>query len=209
MSNALVAFKASLVHADNLIEGTKTGRGRPSGKEASMFVASVALAYAAWEAYVEDVAVEVSSFLADHADAAMVPSSVRLEIEKQSPTAWELTVHPGWKELWKARVQAQAKGDPDAGKFGMNTARIKQVIILFKSVGLDFVSVIDPRDRSALEELVTARGAVVHSANTPVDFNKGVAKGYRDLVERVTKAVDESLRLQAEDLVGKSPWIKV
>lgn len=99
-----------------------------------MFVASVALTYAVWEAYVEDAAVEVSSFLADNIDPGRVPASARSAIESVSSSAWELTVHPGWREIWKSRVMALAKGDPSGDQFGMNTAGTKQIELLYSAV---------------------------------------------------------------------------
>lgn len=208
MSKALDDFHVSLQHTDNLMTGTKTGRGKPSNKEASMFVASVALSYAAWEAYVEDVAIECTESLANTTADDRVPDSAREAIEKGKPSAWQLTVHPGWRALWVQGVKAMAKGDADAGRFGMNTARVKQIATLFLPVGLDFVGAIDEPDRSALEELVSARGAVVHSASAPESFNKAAAKGYRDLVARMASAADEHLRQQIEKLTGTTPWPK-
>lgn len=171
-----------------------------------MFVASVALTYAAWEAFVEDIAVELSEFLADNVSEAMVPEDVRKAIEDVKPTPWELTIHPGWRELWKARVRARAKGDANASEYGMNSARVKQIILLFRTVGVDFFRDISQADKDMLEKLVTARGGVVHSASAPEDFKKSVAKGYRDLVEAMAVKATASLREQATTLVGTAPW---
>ncbi|MCS5507134.1 hypothetical protein [Curtobacterium flaccumfaciens] len=209
MSNSLKNFQVSLKHTDNLMAGTKTGPGKPSNQEASMFVASVALTYAAWEAYVEDVAIEATEFLAGAVAEDRVPESARRAIEGEKPSAWQLTVHPGWRTLWVQGVRALAKGDADAGRFGMNTARVRQITTLFLPVGLDFIGAIEKTDRSALEKLVTARGSVVHSASTPSSFNKAAAKGYRDLVTRMADAADEHIRAQVEELTTKSPWPKV
>ncbi|UXZ57970.1 hypothetical protein [Curtobacterium sp. Arg-1] len=208
MSKSLDDFQVSLQHTDNLMAGTKTGRGKPTRQEASMFVASVALTYAAWEAYVEDVAIEATEFLANHTAVDRVPETARMAIEDGKPTAWQLTVHPGWRALWVGGVRALAKGDADTGRFGMNTARVKQITTLFLPVGLDFISAIEKADRSALEKLVSARGSVVHSASAPDSFNKGAAKGYRDLVARMASAADEHLRQQVEQLTAASPWPK-
>lgn len=171
-----------------------------------MFVASVALTYAAWESYVEDVAVEVTEILARSIDESAVPAEVRKSIEETKPTTWELAVHPGWRELWVRNVKSRAKGEPDSNKFGMNTARVRQIILLFEPVGLDFVGILAADDKRLLEKLVTDRGEVVHSASTPDRFNKSTAQGYRDLVERMAVAADEHLRAQAEKALGGSPW---
>lgn len=171
-----------------------------------MFVASVALTYAAWEAYVEDAAVEVSAFLADNIDPGRVPASARSAIESVSSSAWELTVHPGWREIWKSRVVVLAKGDPNGDQFGMNTAGTKQIELLYSAVGVSFLKKTTRDDRKALEELIIARGKVVHSANTPESFNKQAARDYRNLVERLAIDADVTMRDQARNLVGHAPW---
>lgn len=206
MSKSLENFAKSLVHADRLIEGTKPGRGRPTRKEASMFVASVALTYAAWEAYIEDVAIEVTDFIADHIDASVVPTEVQSAIQSTTPTAWELTIHPGWRELWKSRVRVLAKGNDSGTAFGLNTAGVKQIERLFESTGVHPLRTATDADRKALGQLVQARGEVVHSASTPERFNKQSAKNYRDLVERLAQETDASLNNQARTLVGNTAW---
>lgn len=206
MSDALDTFRTALKHADRLIAGTKTGPGKPSAQEGSMFVASVALTYAAWECYIEDVAIEVVTVLADEVDSSKVPDSVRSALEKTKPSTWQLIVHPGWRELWKALVKAAAKGDEESATFGMNTARIHQIIRFYELVGLDPLQVLTKDEKSRLEALVTARSAVVHTATAPTDFKKAKATEYRELVDTVAAKVDEGLRAGAASLTGTSPW---
>ncbi|WP_404560546.1 hypothetical protein [Curtobacterium sp. AB7] len=83
---------------------------------------------------------------------------------------------------------------------------MKQIILLFEPVGIDFISALNADDKRLLEKLVTDRGEVVHSASTPARFNKATAKNYRDLVERMAAAADEHLRAQIEKLLELSPW---
>lgn len=176
-----------------------------------MFVASVALTYAAWEAYVEDLAIEATRHLSGGVAAAHVPESSRQAIENRKSTQWELFVHPGWRAIWLDAVVAKAKGeqskDPKSrDEFGMNTAREKQIRTLFRAVGIDFMDRVSLADRAALEDLVTARGEVVHAASAPAAFKKSKAKEYRDLVERMALIADEELRVQIGALIGKDPW---
>lgn len=173
-----------------------------------MFAASVAFAYAAWEAYIEDVAIEVTEFMADDIDAEHVPATAQKAIDdpKTKPSAWELLVHPGWRRLWVKRVRLAAKGDETQNLYGLNTARESQVRGLFELVGLDPFRATQKDELAALDLLVTERGTVVHTATTPDDFKKGNAKKHRDLVLALADAVDETLRTQAHALTGKYPW---
>lgn len=208
MSKSLSEFQNALGHTDRLIEGTKVGRGAPNAKEATMYAASVAFAYAAWEAYIEDVAIEAVRHLATEIDPANMPVTARDAIHnlKPSPTAWTLTVHPGWRALWRDEVETRAKGDETKGSFGVNTAREAQVRTLFNIVGLDPFASVKKADLATLEDLVSARGSVVHAATTPEDFKKSKAKSYRDLVVRLTEAVDDTLCGQIMTLTSKAPW---
>jgi hypothetical protein len=211
MSESLKDFRLALRHADRLIEGTKSTAGKPTAQEGTMFVASVALTYAAWEAYVEDLAVEATQHLSESIDAADVPESSRQAIESRKSNPWDLFVHPGWRAIWRDAVLVKAKGeqskDPKSrDEFGMNTAREKQIRTLFRAVGIDFMDKVSADDRAALEDLVTARGEVVHAASAPAAFKKSKAKAYRDLVERMALVADEELRQQITALTGKEPW---
>lgn len=206
-SKAHATLTTAIGHAERLLEGTKTGRGKPSQKEVSMFVASVVLTYGAWEGYVEDVAVEANKFFATNATPAMVPSEARMDIESAKPTAWELTLDPGWQELWQRRVTVFAKGSPNDGPpFGINTADLKNVTNLFKRVGLDPWKPLTPADKTGITELVVQRGTVAHTGGTPTGFNKATARQHLDLVVRIVNLIDDSLADQLETITGQRPW---
>jgi hypothetical protein len=64
-SDAHAALKDGLKAVDNVLSFAKTGAGKPSAKERSLFVASVALSYAVWENFVEDLAIEAAGFPLD------------------------------------------------------------------------------------------------------------------------------------------------
>jgi hypothetical protein len=204
MSTALDTFGKSVKHADRLIAGTKVGVGKPSAQEVSMFVASVALTYAAWETFVEDSAVEVTEHLAGMIRPEVLPQSAREAIEGTKPTTWELAVHPGWQALWVARVRTLARGDVDSATYGMNTANEAQTRKLFQVVGLDPFRTVAKADLIDLEALVRARGEVVHTASAPESFKKATAKGYRDLADRLVHAVDASLWKDVDAIVKQS-----
>lgn len=207
MSNALDSFLVAIGHAERLMTGVKDGRGRPNEKEVSMFVAATVLTYAAWEGYVEDVAVEVTVHLAQNTPADRVPDSVRKNIEQSEPSAWDLSIHPGFRGLWLKQVELYAKGtEDDKPPFGMNTANPKNVIELFENVGLKGWLNVSQDDKDGIAKLVELRGGVAHTAGTPEDFKKGVAREHLDRVKRVVSIMDESLATQTKDLTGQRPW---
>jgi len=66
---------------------------------------------------------------------------------------------------------------------------------------------LDTSRSSRLTDLVRARGAIVHTAKPPTPgFKKADATGWRDFVNELYCEFDESLRDQAEELVGERPW---
>lgn len=206
-SKAHATLTTALGHATNLLGGTKTGRGKPSQTEVSMFVASVVLTYGAWEGYVEDVAVEANKFFATNATAAMVPTEARKDIESANPTAWELTLDPGWQELWQRRVTEFAKGSPNAGRpFGINTADVKNVSNLFRRVGLDPWIPLSSTDKEGIAQLVAERGTIAHTGSTPPGFNKAAAQTHLALVVKIVDLIDDSLAEQLKKITGQRPW---
>lgn len=218
-SSAADDFDNAMTHTNNLVEGTKTGRGRPDSKETSMFVASVALAYAAWEAYIEDVAIEAVAILASTESGVPdrgIPDSVRRKIEglekSDGYSHWQLYVHPGWRHYWVDLVRTTAKGDTSSSKgdglrqFGMNTADRSSVLKLFGTVGIDLSKAVEEEQWRNLDKLVDTRSEVVHTAKLETDFNKKNAVYFRDFVEYLTIAVDRYIGNEIERMTGSSPW---
>jgi hypothetical protein len=206
-SKAIADLGSGLVAVDDVLSFVKSGVGKPSKQEQSLFVASVALSYAVWENYVEEVAIEVTTFLSKTIAEASVPSSVRDWIMKSHPTAWDLVVHPGWRELWVQMVRARAKGEP--GKeldFGMLTANAKNVGGLFDRVGVQPFCDVTDDELAELDRLVEQRGRIVHTGKAPDEFRKKNATDWRAFVEELSKKVDASIAREARTLIGKAPW---
>ena len=96
-----VSGSASLAHlatgldaVDNVLSLAKPGGGRPSAKDRSLFVASVALSCAVWENFAEDVVVEAVTFAAHDMEPEDVPQAAEEFIAKGA-TTWQLAVHRG------------------------------------------------------------------------------------------------------------------
>jgi hypothetical protein len=206
-SESLSNLVTGLVAVDNVLSFAKTKPGKPSAKERSLFVASVALSYAVWENFAEDVIVEAVTFMAEHVDAEHVPEPAKDFIAKNT-SAWELAVHPGWRQLWVDRLTLRAKGDPDRddGEFGLLTADVRGVQRLAENAGLDLLGGLTKPKRDKLDELVRLRGGIVHTGQAPDDFYKANAVDARALVNDIATQVDAAVRAQVESMVGSPPW---
>jgi len=211
-SKALQSLRSGLGAVDNVLSFSKSTAGKPSNGEKSLFVASVALSYAVWENYAEEVAIEVTTALARQIDEKSVPPTVQNAIMKSSPPpdAWQLLIHPGWRQLWIDGVRIRAQGDTGkAGKqqdFGMLTASARKVGTLFELVGVQPFEGVSASDLTMLDKLVEQRGQIVHKGTAPAKFFKQDAMDWRSFVERLAQEVDTAIASGAKSLTGKSPW---
>jgi hypothetical protein len=206
-SKALKDLRKGLGAVDDVLSYVKTTVGKPSKQEKSLFVASVALSYAMWENYVEEVAIEVTTFLGREIKEKDVPTTVRDWIMKSNPSPWDIAVHPGWRALWLADVERLAKGDSGGeAEFGMNTANEKNVKKLFERVGVDPFVGSSEDDLEKLGSLVKERGQIVHTGKAPNEFRKQNATDWRSFVEELGTKVDRAIADETQTLVGKHPW---
>ncbi|KRG65647.1 hypothetical protein ABB26_03655 [Stenotrophomonas humi] len=168
-------------------------------------------AYGVWENYVEQLAIELCKQLSNEILADLVPSEVRKILEKKN--AWELTISPGWRNLWCDLVNEKAVGG-DSDKFGMNTARAGSVRYLLSLAGVQdpFQGIddnivpahLDPKlykVTSALDELVTLRGEIVHTGKVPDSLSKGHVSNWRNYVEKLISEVDSASLKQCKALL--------
>lgn len=183
--------------------------GPPPGPDRSLVLGAIALLYAAWEAYVELVAVEATAHLSTILEPANVPGSVRTALQAETD-AWDL-VGDGWRQAWRDLVERKALGT-GTNDFGLNTAGPQQVLALYATVGLDpflevsWQNMSNGAVRQRVAALVRDRGTIVHTAQTPAGVGLNSARTYRAFVERVIDRVDETLSAQALTLSGASPW---
>ncbi len=205
-SQALKDLRKGLVAVDDVLGFVKQTAGKPSKPEKSLFVASVGLSYAMWENYVEDVAIEVTTFLSEELPPALVPDEVRDALTKAHPNPWDIAIHPGWRALWRADVEKLAKGESNAGEFGINTANERNVKRLFERVGVEPFANTSTEDLEKLEKLVKERGEIVHTGKAPPSFYKENATGWREFVAELAKGVDAACAGGARNQAGKAPW---
>jgi len=205
-SNAISDLRSGLGAVDDVLGYVKQTAGKPSTSEQSLFVASVALSYAVWENYVEEVAIEATTILSTACAEASVPTTVRESIMNAKPTAWDLAVYPGWRELWLQVVRQRAKGDPDKDDFGINSAGSKNVAALFERVGVSPFDGVSGGELEELDRLVEQRGQIVHTGKAPDEFRKKDATSWRGFVESLGTKVDSSIAKGVNALVGTAPW---
>ena len=203
-------LKTALKVVDDILSFVKEGKGKPSKKERALFAAAIAFAYGVWESYVEQLAMELVREVAPKLDPANVPDRIKKSLEKCSP--WELTVSPGWRELWIRKVQEKAVGD-DGDKYGLNTAKAGQVQDLLEMAGARSALEAIPADKvppqlrengatvaDAVNRLVELRGEIVHTGSVPENLAKGHVREWRDFVESVASELDSECRKQCKQL---------
>jgi hypothetical protein len=204
-SDARKSLTDGLGAVDNVLSFAKSTKGKPSSQERSLFVASVALSYAVWENFVEDLVIEATTFLAKQIEPASVPEAARKFIERDT-AAWDLSVHPGWRDLWIDRIKARAKGREDKDEdFGLLTASATKVRVLFANSGLDPFASVDDALPTRLDDLVRLRGEIVHTGQAPKNFYKADAISAKETVQELSAAADDSVADQVGELTGNRP----
>lgn len=212
-STALGVFGSNLTRVDHVLSFHDKKQnpkvGPPPGPDRSLVLGAITLVYASWEAYIEQVGVEVVEFLADRLEPAKVPQSVRDQLTAEAEP-WALAGE-GWRKEWKELVERHALGDGSAD-FGLNTAGPRQVIKLYRIVGLDPFLNVKWQNRTvnsvkqSLAALIRLRGQVVHTANVPSGVGLTRAEKDKDFIDRLAGHVDQTLCDQATELAGIAPW---
>lgn len=177
-----------------LMEYASDKRGRRSKKEISLYMASVTFAYAVWENFVEEIAMELVTSLA-HSTDGLQPEQLRphvRELIEDRATPWELAVEPGWRQLWIRRIKEMAVGE-DGGGWGINAANFKNTKRLFKAVG---INPLPDACKDRLDALVDLRGEIAHTAKTKTPIYKAEVGEWSDFVADLCSEVDVTSRKQ-------------
>ena len=181
--------------------------GAPPTASRSLVLGGAVLAYAAWEGYVERLAIEACTRLADHLAPDQVEAAVKQKIKAE---AWEMA-GDGWRNVWKERVHLKAYGD-GADKYGLNDANTAGVRSLFELLGFDpFDGVswqhMNPvQVQAKLDTVYTVRCQIAHTAEAPDAFGINDARDFLDFVDRLAKLFDESVRTKVFAKTGVAPW---
>lgn len=203
-SQASASLTTGLEAVEDILSFAKGGRGKPSKQENSLFVASVALSYAVWENFVEDLAIETTQVLSAHLRPERVPDACREHIEEKR-SAWELAIYPGWQALWVSLVRDFAKGKPGDERYSFHTADSKGVTKLFGRVGVDPFHDLPAAKREELNELVELRGQIVHTGSPPDHFRKRDAISSLALVRELASHLDRVVGDQIVEMTEVGP----
>ena len=185
--------------------------GAPPNRDRSLVLGATALLYAAWEGYIEQLAIVAVDWLAGQIDAAAVPARVQKTLEEAGVGHWDFA-GDGWKTVWKAEVRQFAVGD-GTRTFGINTAGPKQVINLFEGYagyhpldGIAWQNCNNDTVKRNLSKLVKERGTIVHTAVGPPNYGINRYRNHRQFVERLADRFDARAKAQLNTLGGASPW---
>ncbi|MGP5269699.1 hypothetical protein ACTXK0_04710 [Corynebacterium variabile] len=199
---------------DGLMGFASDTRGKPPSDQEYLYISALTFAYAVWENYVEDLAVELVNVLSREIRPEKIPEKVYKGFTKQAD-AWSLLYNPGWKALWVDRVETAARG---SGKrnYGMNTANKEQCDHLFSLIGIDPIPVnikvantgrvlkpgnIESKGGSVevehlLSELILVRGEAVHTAKTTTVLKKREVLWWSNAIRTLYEETDRFARAQ-------------
>ncbi|MCZ7527068.1 MAG: hypothetical protein M5U14_12210 [Acidimicrobiia bacterium] len=148
-----------------------------------------------WENYVEEAAIELVTALARDLEPEQLTRPRVREFIEEGASVWDLSVHPGWRQLWVKRVTALAKGG-DGGNWGLNTANARNTRKLFAAVGID---PLPAEHAERLDQLVALRGEIVHTATTTSGIYKREVGDWQEFVRELYESVDAKARQQCKN----------
>ena len=219
VNRALKNLQENMRDVERLLEihAELTGqeKGRRSGVEV-LNKSAIVLITAAWEAFVEDLAIEGFDFLLNNASTHdAIPSKVRglvgedLLKASDSKDLWKLA-DMGWKSILKTHKKKYHKryaGD-------LNTPKYKQIDTLFESLlGIRSVSRFwywqrqsADYSRTRLDKYITVRGQIAHRASTEESITKLYVKEYANFIYRLAVKTANRTSTHIHKLVEADPW---
>lgn len=165
-----------------------------------------------WEAYVEDVCQELSSFLLsncedykDYPQKGRLAATKELFKNKDERNVWNLAGE-GWKKVVEDYVKKFLERfhtpKPDnVDKLFKKLLNIASLTSSWKWRGMSSV-----KAKSKLEELIDIRNAIAHGRRTPKSVTKQNAEMYLNLVETLVQKTDKCLRNYTKKIINKYPW---
>lgn len=209
-SGALLKFESNmLVDVERIIEShgalNHDGQGRRGLGHITR--GGVLMLCAAWELYLEELAIESGRTFVDRCDSPdQLPLPVRKEISKAvRDSKHELKVlemaGDGWATIYQNQVGASVSG--------LNTPKSSNLDPLFKRLlGVEELSAAWSQGKEMINAFVSARGDIAHRGRGAGYVTISKLRGYRALVERTVVDTDNFMaeHLKALSPGNRSPW---
>lgn len=199
------------IHAD--VGGTD--QGRRYGLEVLNKSGVIFLA-AAWEAFVEDLAIQaIDHILAKAKSHADTPLPIRkaaakaLAEDKNELKVWDLA-GDGWKSV--VRIYRDQIIKEEIATF--NTPKPHNVDALLKKLlGIERISsnwswpgMSEVNSYSKLKTFVEMRGAIAHRGKLPSSITKNYVKDHRNFINKIAVRTSNVVRGEVKRIAGSFPW---
>ena len=215
MSSPIANLTESMRDVKRLIEIHSDVGGAAQGRRYGLDVlnkSGVVFLAAAWEAFVEDVALQAIDHILNVAKSHnSMPLSIRKGVakyvkdHKHDLKVWDLA-GVGWQAVvrdYRHRVLAT-----------FNTPKPDNVDNLFKKVlGVEKVSaqwywpgMSAASAATKLEKFIKTRGAIAHRGELPQSITKDYIEGHRGFVNRISVRTSNVIRDHVKAQVGSYPW---
>ncbi len=165
-----------------------------------------------WEAYIEDICREFSSFLVSSSnDHKNFPQKGRLAAtrklleNKDERKVWDLA-GDGWKKIMSGYVKKllnnfHTPSTSNVDKLFENLFNVSTLSSSWKWAGMSSV-----KARTKLDELINIRHNIAHGKEMPRSVTKKNAETYLNLIETLVQKTDKYLRDYGKQLINKYPW---
>lgn len=221
MTSPIINLNKSMKDVKRLIEIHADVGGTEKGRRYGLDVlnkSGVLFVSAAWEAFVEDVAIQaIDHILKSAKDCRSIPLPIRraaakdLEEDKNDLKVWDLAGN-GWKTVVR-KYRDQLIREQIAT---FNTPKPHNVDNLFKKlIGIEKVSITwywqgmsKTKAYSKLKEFIETRGAIAHRGNLPQSITKSYVEGHRKFIYRLAVKTSNIIRSEVKKHVGSFPWKK-
>jgi len=219
MASPIVNLRENMKDAKRLLEIHSDVGGTDQGRRYGLDVlnkSGVVFVAAAWEAFVEDVAIQAIDYILSVAqDHTSIPLPIRkataigLESDRNDLKVWDLA-GDGWRSVvTDYRDEVIRK---EIATF--NTPKPHNVNTLFKKLlGIEEVSscwywqgLSKSGAYSKLKKFIETRGAIAHRGQLPQAITKSYVEGHRIFINRLSVKTSNLIRKKVKSEVGSFPW---
>lgn len=206
---ARVSFGENWLIVDELKGLRDTDAVTTHSQRAALNRSGIIFLITAWEAYIEDVAIEVADHIAERCEKYNnLPHQLKSIISEGVPRKWQLSdvADGGWRDIVSSNARTLTSGN----KF--NTPNRENTDDLLKKVvGIPRIS--DywawqsfpvPRAAERLDESIGIRGEIVHTGRKPDGLNKRWLLTYGNNIEGLVEKTDAALLQHAYEVTGWS-----